>query len=60
MERKVLPVLGCLAAQLASNGLKPGKEFKPTGTDAPLTHVLDTHVFPEEVQLVMKLGLFRG
>ena len=59
-ESKVLSVLGCLAGQLATDGLKPGEELKPTGTDAPLTHVLDTHVFPEEVKLVMKFGLFRG
>ena len=58
--KEVLSVLGCLAGQLATDGLKPGEELKPTGTDAPLTHVLDTHVFPEAVELVMKLGLFRG
>ena len=59
-ERKVLSALGCLAGQLSTNGLRPGEELKPTGTDAPLTHVLDTYMFPEEVELVMKLGLFRG
>ena len=60
LEGNVLTALRGLARQLASNGLKSGKELQPTGTNGPLTYMLDTHVFPKEVELVIELGLIRG
>ena len=60
LEGNMLTALRGLAGQLDSNGLKYGKELQPTGTNGPLSYMLDTHVFPEEEELVVKLGLLRG
>ena len=59
LEGNVLTGRRGLAGQLASNGLKSGKELQPTGTNGPFTYMLDTHVFPEEEELVVYLGLLR-
>ena len=60
LEGNVLTALRGLAGQLASNGLESGKELQPAGTNGPLSCMLHTHMFPEEEELVVELGLHRG